>query len=103
MTQTSAPKSWPWLEALKLFAPTINQALIMLASAVIGAAGTLGAQMATGWSVTPARATVIETVKTTPEPGSLSARLKVIEDEFEELKKKQAAPPRVRATKAKQG
>ena len=100
MTQTSAPKSTSWFEALKLFAPSLNQALLLVVTTLIGAAGTLGAQ----WFMTsrqPAPPPRIDVVKTVPQPASLMARLKALEDRVQDVEKKQAEPPRVR--KAKQG
>lgn len=105
MTQTSAPKSPSWLEALKLFAPTINQVLQAIVLVLVGAASTLGVQW---YRATPASdpqpAPKIDVVKTVPENGSLLSRLKALEDEFEAMKKKEAERPKViRPARKQQG
>jgi hypothetical protein len=97
MTQTTAPKqSW-----FLTMAPSLNTSLVAVVTAVLSIGGTI---VTKHYMDAPAPAApTITTVKTTPEPGSLSARLQALEDWKAEMDRKEAARPRVRTQKAKQG
>jgi len=89
MTDTKAPtKITLWLEVIKGVLPTINQAIVLIAT---GIAGTLSTQ----WYMAKPSATPsprIDVVQT--QPSSLMARLKALEDQMEELKKQPPKLPR---------
>jgi hypothetical protein len=91
MTDTKAPtKLTLWLEIIKGVMPTINQAIVLIAT---GVAGTMGTQwyLSKGQS-TPQPGPRIDVVQT--QPSSLMARLKALEDQIEELKKQPPKLPR---------